>query len=158
MLSDSHTSGSNPSSTNSHPSDSIAPNHHARGSSSPPLGPQRPEPPILLLLIYTRRPISTSPNQYVPPVLRRLERLAVYENHIRMMTSQLRNSHPMVPFAQIDVDLGFSYAALDHRLQSCFGHTVEEIRFNGRAPEECTWDGSQGPIREVIRVFKVLVH
>jgi hypothetical protein len=135
---------------------SQTPNSHTP-SHSQPLQPPQPEP-LLLLLIYTRRPIENPAARYTPPILRSLERRAIYENHIRMVTSQLRSLHPSSPLVQVDVDLGFPFAGLEHRLRACFGDTVREMRFEHVIAGSCTWNGEQSVVRELIRGFKIVLR
>ena len=125
--------------------------------SNAPVVIQQPEPPILILL-YVRRPSEGPTVHYTPPILRgmSLERLAVYESHIRMIKHQLTAAFPSVLVVQVDIDLGFPFVALEQRLRSSFGGDVQEVRFGRGMAEGCTWDGEQQALKEVVRAYKVM--
>jgi hypothetical protein len=140
---------------NSNLPNGTSPNSHTPGQINLLLPTLRRDPPILLLILYTRRAITTASNQNIPPILRTLPRLAIYESYIHRISELLRSQFPAVPLIQVDIDLGYPYPGLDHRLRACFGGTVREMIFQVGATEACSW--GQGPrvIRELIRVYKV---
>lgn len=145
-------SGSNPTMT-----DSSRSSPSTLNTPSPPLRPQQTED-LLLLLIYIRRPIVPDYPHHTPPIFRHLQGIATYERHIRMLTSQMRTTYPNTPLVPVEVDLGFQYTALEHRVRSCFGDRVREMRFERFPAGRCTWNGEQAAFRQLIRGFMIFVR
>lgn len=75
-----------------------------------------------------------------------------------MLMSQLRDLHPSTDVVPVNVDLGFPFAGLEHRLRSCFGVRVQELGFDCVPAGRCTWDGEQRVVRDLIRGFKIFLR